>query len=120
MYSGISLQFLSEFPTSYSVLQTDENTLKSKMKELLSSKQGRSEDWINQRVQRPLDAAKQNLFQQTMYASHLINLKVLITLILQYQEHLTGLEQNIERCFSLRLFNYCSISALLVIRLFLA
>lgn len=90
------------------------------MKELLSSKRGRSEDWINQRGQRLLVAAKQNPFQQTMYASHLINLKVLITLILQYQEHLTGLEQNIERCFSLRLFNYCSISALLVIRRFLA
>jgi transposase len=96
MYSGISLRFLSEFPTSYSVLQTDEDTLKAKMKELLSSKRGRSEDWINQRVQRLLDAAKQNPFQQTMYASHLINLKVLITLILQYQEHLTGLEQNID------------------------
>jgi len=96
MYSGISLQFLSEFPTSYSVLQTDENTLKSKMKELLSSKRGRSEDWINQRVQRLLVAAKQNPFQQTMYASHLINLKVLITLILQYQEHITGSEQNID------------------------
>jgi hypothetical protein len=63
MYSGISLRFSSGFPTSYSVLQTDENTLKSKMKELLSSKRGRSEDWINQRVQRPLDAVKQNLFQ---------------------------------------------------------
>ncbi|MBE7901281.1 IS110 family transposase, partial [Paenibacillus polymyxa] len=96
MYSGVSLRFLSEFPTSYSVLQTDENTLKAKMKELLSSKRGRSEDWINQRIQRLLDAAKQNPFQQTMYASHLINLKVLITLILQYQEHLTELEQNID------------------------
>ena len=96
MYSGISLRFLSEFPTSYSVLQTDENTLKAKMKELLSSKWGRSEDWFNQRVQRLLDAAKQNPFQQTMYASHLINLKVLITLILQYQEHLTELERNID------------------------
>ncbi|RFT95326.1 IS110 family transposase, partial [Paenibacillus jamilae] len=64
--------------------------------ELLSSKRGRSEDWINQRIQRLLDAAKQNPFQQTMYASHLINLKVLITLILQYQEHLTELEQNID------------------------
>ncbi|KAF6574647.1 transposase, partial [Paenibacillus sp. EKM211P] len=42
------------------------------------------------------DAAKQNPFQQTMYASHLINLKVLITLILQYQEHLAELEQNID------------------------
>ncbi|WP_229753219.1 hypothetical protein [Paenibacillus segetis] len=60
-------------------------------------KSNRSEDWINQRVQRLLVAAKQNPFQQTMYASHLINLKVLITLILQYKEHLTGLEQNIER-----------------------
>lgn len=96
MYSGISLRFLSEFPTSYLVLQTDEDTLKAKMKELLSSKRGRSEDWINLRVQRLLDAAKQNPFHQTMYASHLINLKVLITLILQYQEHLTGLEQNID------------------------
>ncbi|MNN85689.1 hypothetical protein D3C81_2030090 [compost metagenome] len=31
-----------------------------------------------------------------MYVSHLIILKVLITLILQYQEHLTELEQNID------------------------
>lgn len=96
MYSGISLRFLSDFPTSYSVLQTYEDTLKARMKELLSSKRGRSEDWINQSVQRLLDAAKQNPFQQTMYASHLINLKVLITLILQYQEHLIELEQNID------------------------
>jgi transposase len=96
MYSKVSLRFLNEFPTSYSVLQTGEDTLKAKMKEQLSSKRGRSEDWINQRVQRLLDAAKQNPFQQTMYSSHLINLKILITLILQYQEHLAGLEQNID------------------------
>jgi transposase len=43
-----------------------------------------------------LDAAKQNPIQQTMYASHLIKLKVLIPHILQYQEHLTELEQNID------------------------
>ncbi|MEK5400136.1 IS110 family transposase [Paenibacillus sp. FSL K6-2859] len=96
MYSNISLQFLNEFPTSNSVLQTDEDTLKAKMKELLSSKRGRSEDWIHLRVQRLLDAAKENPFQRTMYASHLVNLKVLISLILQYQEHLAGLEQNID------------------------
>ncbi|WP_082651149.1 IS110 family transposase, partial [Paenibacillus etheri] len=96
MYSNISLQFLNEFPTSNSVLQTDEDTLKAKMKELLSSKRGRSEDWIHLRVQRLLDAAKENPFQRTMYASHLVNLKVLISLILQYQEYLAGLEQNID------------------------
>ncbi len=43
-----------------------------------------------------LDAAKQNPFQQTMYSSHLINLKILIARILQYQEHLAELEQNID------------------------
>jgi len=96
MYSNISLQFLNEFPASNSVLQTDEDTLKTKMKELLSSKRGRSEEWIQLRVQRLLDAAKENPFQRTMYASHLVNLKVLISLILQYQEHLAGLEQNID------------------------
>jgi transposase len=59
-------------------------------------KRGRSENWINERVQRLLDAAKQNPFQQTLYSSHLINLKILITLILQYQGHLAELEQNID------------------------
>jgi transposase len=78
------------------VLQTDEETLKSKIKELLTSRRGRSEDWVCVRVQRLLDAAKQNPFQQTMYSSHLVNLRVLIALILQYQEHLTGLEENID------------------------
>lgn len=95
MYSGVSLRFLSEFPTSYLVLQTTEETLKAKIKEMLATKRGRSEDWINERVKRLLDAAKQNPFEQTLYASHLINLKVLIALILQYQEHLVALEQNI-------------------------
>jgi transposase len=96
IYSSISLRFLNEFPTSYLVLQSDEGTLKSKIKELLSSRRGRSESWICVRVERLLDAAKQNPFQQTMYSSHLINLKVLISLIIQYQEHLSRLEENID------------------------
>ena len=97
LYSKISLTFLVEFPTSDSVLQVDEMQLKSKIRDLLSSRRGRSEDWINERVQRLLAAAKQNSFQQTMYSSHLINLKVLITLILQYQEHLAELEKKHRR-----------------------
>ncbi|WP_339296953.1 IS110 family transposase [Paenibacillus sp. FSL R5-0623] len=96
MYSKVSLRFLHEFPTSSSVLQVSEETLKNTISALLSSKRGRSERWINERVQRLLDAAKQNPFQQTMYASHLINLKILICLILQYQEHLAALEQTID------------------------
>ncbi|MGO4350016.1 IS110 family transposase [Paenibacillus sp. MCAF9] len=96
MYSGIPLRFLYEFPTSNSVLQTDEEILHAKMKQLLSTRRGRSEDWVSERVKRLLDAAKQNPFEQTMYASHLVNLRVLIALILQYQKHLAELEQNID------------------------
>lgn len=95
LYSKISLNFLLEFPTSNSVLQVDEMKLKSRIRGLLSSKRGRSEDWISERVQRLQKAAKQNPFQQTMYSSHLVNLKILVTLILQYQEHLADLERNI-------------------------
>ncbi|MDH6371633.1 hypothetical protein M2444_003432 [Paenibacillus sp. PastF-3] len=96
IYSNISLRFLNEFPTSNLVLQSDEKMLKSKFTELLSSRRGRSENWICVRVTRLLNAAKQNPFQQTMYSSHLVNLRVLISLILQYQEHLSRLEENID------------------------
>jgi transposase len=92
-YSKVSLHLLLKFPTSESVLMTDENQLKSTILSLLTSKRGRSDNWINERVQKLLLAAKQNPFQKTMYSSHLISLKVLITLILQYQEHLAELEQ---------------------------
>ncbi|MCU6797402.1 IS110 family transposase [Paenibacillus sp. WQ 127069] len=85
MYSGVSLRFLKSFPTSYSILQTDKETLNAKIKELFSSRRGRSEEWINERVTRLLEAAKQNPFEQTIYSSHLINLNILITLILQYR-----------------------------------
>ncbi|WP_138755503.1 IS110 family transposase [Paenibacillus sinopodophylli] len=96
MYSNVSLRFLLEFPTSSSVLQVSEETLKITINALLTSKRGRSEKWINERVQRWMEAAKQNPFQQTMYESHLINLKILISLILQYQEYLSVLEQTID------------------------
>ena len=75
MYSKVSLRFLNEFPTSSSVLQVDEETLRTSMRDLISSKRGRSEDWIKERVQRLLNAAKQNPFQQTMYSRHLIILR---------------------------------------------
>lgn len=96
MYSNVSLRFLHEFPTSSYVLKVSEETLKMTINALLSSKRGRSERWINDRVQRLMVAAKQNPFQQTMYESHLINLKILISLILQYQEHLAMLEKTID------------------------
>ncbi|WP_138752828.1 IS110 family transposase [Paenibacillus sinopodophylli] len=96
MYSNVPLRFLLEFPTSTSVLQVSEEKLKITINALLTSKRGRSEKWINERVQRLMEAAKRNPFQQTMYESQLINLKIMISLILQYQEHLSVLEQTID------------------------
>ncbi|WP_347564348.1 transposase [Bacillus sp. MM2020_4] len=51
---------------------------------------------IMERVQSLLETAKRNPSKQTMYSSHLANLKILVTLILQYWEHLAKLEQNID------------------------
>ncbi len=96
MYSNVSLRFLHGFPTSSSVLEASEETLKMTIHALLSSKRGRSEKWMNERVQRLIEAVKQNPFRETMYESHLINLKILISLILQYQEYLAMLEQTID------------------------
>jgi transposase len=96
IYSKVSLQFLSQYPTSQAVLQTDVGLLKSSIASLLSSRRGRSDAWIDERVQRLLEAAKRDPFKQTMYSSHLVNLRMLITLILQYQEHLAELEKNID------------------------
>ncbi len=93
IYSKVSLQFLSQLPTSQMVLQTDVTLLKSSISSLLSSRRGRSDAWIDERAQRLLEAAKKNPFKHTMYSSHLVNLRMLITLILQYQEHLAELEQ---------------------------
>jgi hypothetical protein len=96
LYSKISMRLLLELPTSDSVLQAGEVMLRDKIVSLLTTRRGRSDNWVQERAQKLLKAAKQNPFQQTMYSSHLINLKVLITLILQYQEHLAELEQNID------------------------
>nr|WP_229750020.1 hypothetical protein [Paenibacillus nasutitermitis] len=81
-------KLLLEFLISNSVLRADEDLLHDKILSLLYSRRGRSDSWVQERAQKLLMAAKQNPFQQTMHSSHLINLKVLITVILQYQEHL--------------------------------
>lgn len=96
MYSNVSLRFLSEFPTSSSVLQADEETLKISSELCFLQNEVVQKIGLMNEFKGLMNAAKQNPFQQTMYSSHLINLKILITLILQYQEHLADLEQNID------------------------
>lgn len=56
----------------------------------------RSEKWASEKAQRMIEAAKRNPFQQNMYESHVFNLNMLITIVLQYQEHLSKIATEID------------------------
>ncbi|MBT2700387.1 hypothetical protein J7E79_23795 [Bacillus sp. ISL-40] len=43
-----------------------------------------------------MEAAKRNPFKSTLYHSHLINLEMYIQMFLQYQEHLSKLDERID------------------------
>jgi transposase len=93
LFSEISLRFLREFPTSQVILEAGETTLTEKIACICTS---RSERWAMEKAKKIIAAAEQNPFQQTVYKSHLISLDLYIGLLLQYQEHLTKLEKQID------------------------
>ena len=93
LYSKVSLQTLSLFPTSEHVLNTTESVLTDKIVSLCTR---RSEKWAKEKAQKLIEAALRNPFQNNLYESHIFNLKMLITIVLQYQEHLSQLETEID------------------------
>ncbi|SFM49980.1 Transposase [Paenibacillus sp. 1_12] len=93
LYSKVSLQTLLQFPTSKSVLSISECTLVDEIASLCKS---RSDKWAKERAQKLRDAASRNPFQNNLFQSHIFNLEILITLILQYQEHLSKLDAEID------------------------
>ena len=92
LFSRISLEFLRDFPTSQSILEAGETKIVDKVACICTS---RSERWAQEKAQKIIAAAKRNPFQQTAYNSHLISLELYIDLLLQYQEHLSNLEKQI-------------------------
>ncbi|MBM7586050.1 transposase [Bacillus pakistanensis] len=56
----------------------------------------RSDQWAKEKVEKLIEAARRNPFQQHMYDSHIFNLKILISIILQYEEHLSKLAAEID------------------------
>jgi transposase len=93
LFSRISLLFLLEFPTSYSTLDAGETKIVEKIACLCTS---RSERWAKEKAELIIAAAERNPFQKTAYQSHLISLKLYISLLLQYQEHLSNLTEQID------------------------
>ncbi|MFC0561511.1 IS110 family transposase, partial [Halalkalibacter alkalisediminis] len=93
LYSVVSLLTLLEFPSSEDILNASEETLSEKINELCRS---RSIRWANEKANELIAAAKRNPFEKTVYQSHLLSLDMFINIILQYKEHLSKLESEID------------------------
>ena len=93
LYSFVSLLTLKEYPTSKDVLETGEETLANKIRELCKS---RSSSWAHTQAKKLIAAAAQNPFQNTLYESHILMLEMYIKMLLEYQKHLSRLEAEID------------------------
>jgi transposase len=93
LYSVVSLLTLLEYPTSDDVLATDKGTLASKINELCKS---RSSKWADSQAKKLIAAATRNPFQKVLYKSHLLTLEMYIKILLEYQKHLSKLEDEID------------------------
>ncbi|MED1203728.1 IS110 family transposase [Heyndrickxia acidicola] len=93
LYSVISLLTLSEFPSSEDILEVSVETLADKISSLCKS---RSSRWAKEKVVQLKAAAIRNPFEKTVYQSHILSLRMYINIILQYKEHLSTLESEID------------------------
>ncbi|MBK5501214.1 IS110 family transposase [Peribacillus sp. TH14] len=92
LYSVVSLLTLLEFPTSKDVLVVDEEALGNKIDELCTS---RSRKWANTKAKKLIAAAAKNPFQTTLYQSHIMSLEMYIKMLMEYQKHLSKLDEEI-------------------------
>lgn len=79
LYSKISLQILSLFPTSEEVLNVSKCDLTDKIAALCTT---RSEKWAKEKAQKLREAALRNPFQNNLYQSLIFNLKMFINIVL--------------------------------------
>jgi transposase len=93
LYSVVSLLTLSEFPSSEDILEASVETVADKIAELCKS---RSYRWANEKAIQLKAAANRNPFEKTVYQSHILSLGMYINIILQYKEHLSKLESEID------------------------
>lgn len=93
LYSVVSLSVLREFPTSQTVLKAGLTKLTDRIACLCPK---RSENWASEKAKAILAAAANNPFQETAFSTHLISIELYISLLLQYQEHLSHLENKID------------------------
>ncbi|OME98779.1 IS110 family transposase, partial [Paenibacillus sp. FSL H7-0331] len=94
LYAKVSLRFLALYPTSQAVLAMSEEDVMTHIQNLAG--------YVNpncrtlEKAQKLMAAAERNPFKETAFPSHIISLELLINLLLQYQDHLSKLDQSIE------------------------
>lgn len=93
LYSVVSLLTLSEFPSSEDILKASEELITDKIVELCKS---RSINWAREKAVQLKIAAARNPFEKTVYKSHILSLDMYINILLQYKEHLSKLESEID------------------------
>ncbi|WP_404359415.1 IS110 family transposase [Cytobacillus firmus] len=93
LFSKVSLKILKEFPTSEDVLMAGEAKVMARIEEMRIK---RSPSWMREKAAKLMDSAKRNPFQQGVYESQLFSLDMYINMLLQYQEHLSSLERQID------------------------
>ena len=93
LHSVVSLLVLKEFPASEDILAVSEDILADKIKEFCKS---RSKRWAEEKARDLKQAAARNPFKKTLYQSHLLSLSMYIDMLLQYKEHLSRMESEID------------------------
>lgn len=93
LYSKVSIHVLSEFPTAESVLASSETDLANRIAARCPS---RSTRWAADKANKLIAAAERNPFRAPRLQSHLLSLEMYIKILLQYQEHLSALEKQID------------------------
>ncbi len=81
------------FPSSEDILKAREETIADKIFELCKS---RSLRWAREKAIQLEATAARNPFEKTVYQSHILSLGMYINILLQYKEHLSKLEAEID------------------------
>jgi len=93
LYSRSSLKLLQRFNTSNQVKEATVHEIATVVREIGPK---RSYSWCEEKAQKLKQAADQNPFKHNLYKSHLFSMDMYINMLLQYQEHLSKLEKEID------------------------
>jgi endonuclease III len=89
LFSNISLTILQAYPTPQSVMEAGIEPIMR----LIQEKAKPSESWAKEKAKKIMSAAQCSPNSRMIYDSHFITLQMLLSLLLELQEHLSHLEQ---------------------------